>query len=93
MSIKQQGQKQSLSFYGIDDNMHPQKQKSEVSHEIVIEKPKHFHWKTMHNEQLKTLMITFLSSTLKDTTNKFLSNNSTLELRFTQVHFHLCHLH
>jgi hypothetical protein len=25
MSIKQQGQKQSLFLYGIDDNMHPQK--------------------------------------------------------------------
>jgi len=43
MSIKQWGQKHSLSLYGIDDNMHPQKQKFEVSHEIVIEKPKHFH--------------------------------------------------
>jgi hypothetical protein len=42
--------------------MHPQKQKSEVSHENVIEKPKHFHWKPMHNEQLKNLMITFPSS-------------------------------
>ncbi len=37
MSIKQQGQKQSLFLYGIDDNMHPEKQKSEVSHENVIE--------------------------------------------------------
>ncbi len=42
MSIKQQGQKRSLSLYGIDDNMHPQKQKIEVSHENVIKKPKHF---------------------------------------------------
>ncbi len=39
MSIKQRDQKWSLSLYGIDDNMHPQKQKSEVSHENVIEKP------------------------------------------------------
>jgi hypothetical protein len=37
MSIKQQGKKWSLSLYGIDNNMHPQKQKSEVSHENVIE--------------------------------------------------------
>ncbi len=49
-----------------------QKKKIEVSHENVIEKPKHFHWKPMHNEQLENLMITFLSSTLKDITN-FLS--------------------
>jgi hypothetical protein len=51
MSIKQQGQKLSLSLYGIDDNTHPQKQKIDVSHENVIEKPKHFHWKpcTMNN--------------------------------------------
>jgi hypothetical protein len=27
-------------LYGIGDNMHPQKQKFEVSHENVIEKPK-----------------------------------------------------
>jgi hypothetical protein len=92
MSIKQQGQKRSLSLYGIDDNMHPQKQKIEVSHENMIEKPKHFHWKPMHNEQLENLMITFLSFTLKDITNKFLINNSTLELRFTQVYSHLRHL-
>jgi hypothetical protein len=50
ISIKQRGQKQSLSLYRIDDNMHPQKQKFEASHENVIEKPKHFHWKPMHNE-------------------------------------------
>jgi hypothetical protein len=37
MSIKQRGQKKPLFLYGIDDNMHPQKQKSEVSHENVIE--------------------------------------------------------
>ncbi len=59
MSIKQGGQKRSLSLYGIDDNMHPQRQKFEVSHENVIEKPKHFHWKPMHNEQLENLLITF----------------------------------
>ncbi len=92
MSIKQQGQKR-LSLYGIDDNMHPQKQKFEVSHENVIENPKHFHWKPVHNEQLENLMITFPSSTLKDISNKFLINNSTLELRFTQAYSHLCHLH
>jgi hypothetical protein len=63
MSIKQRGQKWSVSLYGIDDNMHPQKIKSEVSHENVIEKPKHFHRKPMHNEQLEILMITFPSST------------------------------
>jgi hypothetical protein len=78
MSIKQQGQKLSLSLYGIDDNMHPQKQKSDVSQENVIEKPKHFHWKPMHNEQLENLMTTFPFSTLRDVTNKFLINNSTL---------------
>jgi hypothetical protein len=66
MSIKQWAQKRSLSLYGIDGNMHPQKQKCEVSHENVIENPKHFHWKPMHNKQLKNLMITFPSSTLKD---------------------------
>jgi hypothetical protein len=93
MSIKQRGQKRSLSLYGIDDNMHPQRQKFEVSHENVIEKPKHFHWKPMHNEQLKNLLITFLSSTLKNITKKFCINNSTLKLRFTQVYYHLCHLH
>ncbi len=66
MSIKQRGQKWSLFLlYGIDDNMHSKKQKNEVSHENVIEKPKHFHWKPMHNEQLKKLMTTFPSSTLK----------------------------
>jgi hypothetical protein len=63
MPIKQR-QKQFLSLYGIDDNMHPQKQKNEVSHENVLKKPKHFHWKPMHNEQLLNLMITFPSSTL-----------------------------
>ncbi len=73
--------------------MHPQKQKIDVSHENVIEKPKHSHWKSMHNEQLKYLMITFPSSTLKYITNKFLINNSTLELRFIQVYSHLRHLH
>jgi hypothetical protein len=56
--------------------MHAQKQKFEVSCENVIEKPKHFHWKPMHNEQLEILMITFPSSTLKDIANKFLINNS-----------------
>jgi len=80
-------------LFGIDDNMHSQKQKFEVSHENVIEKPKHFHWKPMHNEQLKNLMTTFPSSTFKDITNKCLINNSTLELRFTQVYSHLRHLH
>jgi len=73
--------------------MHPKKQKYEVSHENVIEKPKHFHWKSMHNEQLENVMITFPSSILKDIANKFLINNSTLELRFIQVYFHLHHLH
>jgi hypothetical protein len=38
-------------------------------------------------------MTTFPSSTLKDITNKFLINNSTLELRFIQVYSHLHHLH
>ncbi len=38
-------------------------------------------------------MITFPSSTLKDIANKFLINNSTLKLRFTQVYSHLHHLH
>jgi hypothetical protein len=47
----------------------------------------------MHNEQLENLMITFPSSTLKDIANKFLINNSTLELRFTQIYSHLHHLH
>jgi hypothetical protein len=47
----------------------------------------------MHNEQLENLMIKFPSSTLKDITNKFIINNSTLELRFIQVYSHLCHLH
>ncbi len=50
MSIKRPYQKQSLSLYKIDDNMHPQKQKFEVSHENVIKKLKHFHWKPKHNE-------------------------------------------
>jgi hypothetical protein len=77
MSIKQRGQKRSLSLYGIDDNMHPQKQKIEVSHENVIKKPKHFHWKPMHNEQLEILMIAFPSSILKDIAKKILINNST----------------
>ncbi len=80
-------------MHGIDDNMHPQKQKFEVSHDNLIEKPKQFHWKPMHNEQLENLMITFPSSTLKDIANKLLINNSTLELRFNQVYSHLCHLH
>ncbi len=38
MSIKQPYQKWSLSLYKINDNMHPQKQKYEVSHENVIKK-------------------------------------------------------
>jgi hypothetical protein len=42
ISIKQRGQNRSLSLYGIDNYMHFQKQKYEVSHENVIEKPKHF---------------------------------------------------
>ncbi len=57
----------------------------------MIEKPKHFHWKPMHNEQLENLVVTFPSSTLRDITDKFLINNSTLEL--TQVYSHLHHLH
>jgi hypothetical protein len=73
--------------------MHPQKQKFEVSHENVIEKLKHFHWKPMHNEQQKNSMTTFPSSTLNDIANKFLINNSTLELRFTQVCSQLRHFH
>jgi hypothetical protein len=73
--------------------MYPQKQKSEVSHENVIEKPKHFHWKPMHNEQLENVMVTFPSSTLKDIANKNFINNSTLELRCSQVYSHLHHLH
>ncbi len=72
-SIKQWGKKWSLPLYGIDDNMHPQKSKNEVSCENVIDKPKYFHWKPMHNERLKKLMITSPSSTLKDITNKFMS--------------------
>jgi len=47
----------------------------------------------MHNEQLENLMITFPSSTIKDIANNFFINNSTLELKFTQVYSHLCHLH
>ncbi len=73
--------------------MHPQKQKYEVSHENVIRKPKHFHWKPMHNEQLENLMITFPFSILKEIANKFFINNSTLKLRFTKVYSHLHHLH
>jgi hypothetical protein len=92
MSIKQRYQKQSLSLYGIDDNMHPQKQKIEVSHENMIKKPKHFHWKPMHNEKLLNLMI-IPSSILKDIAKKFLINNCTLKLRFIQVYSHLWHLH
>jgi hypothetical protein len=80
-------------LYGIDDNMHPQKNKNEVSCESVIDKPKYFHWKPMHNERLKKLMITSPSSTLKEITNKFIVNNSTLELSFIQVYYHLHHLH
>jgi len=45
----------------------------------------------MHNEQLENLMVTFPSSTLRNITDKFLINNSTLEL--TQVYSHLHHLH
>ncbi len=67
-------------MYGINDNMHPQKQKFEVSHENVIENPIQFHWKPMHNEQLEILMITFPSSTF------------TLKLKFSQVYIHLHHL-
>jgi hypothetical protein len=83
-------------LYGIDDNhknMHPKKQKSKVSHKNVIQKPKHFHWKPMHDEQLDNLMITFPPSILKDITNKFLINNSTLKLKFTHIYSHLRHLH
>jgi hypothetical protein len=47
----------------------------------------------MHNEQLKNLLITFPSSTLKDITSKFHINNSTLKLKFTQAYYHLHHLH
>jgi hypothetical protein len=39
MFIKQRVRKQALSLNGIDDNMRPQNQKFEVSHENVIEKP------------------------------------------------------
>jgi hypothetical protein len=47
----------------------------------------------MHNEQLENVTTTFPSSTLNNIANKFFINNSTLELRFTQVYSHLCHLH
>jgi hypothetical protein len=33
------------------------------------------------------------SSTLKNITNKFFINNSTLELKFTQIYYHVHHLH
>jgi len=38
-------------------------------------------------------MTTFPSFTLKNISNKFFINNSTLELRFTQVYSHLHNLH
>jgi hypothetical protein len=93
MSIKQWGQKRSLSLYGIDDNMHPQKQKFEVSHENVIEKLKHFHSKSMHNEQLNFFNDYISFFHFKKYNKQIFINNSTLELRFTQVYFHLRHLH
>jgi hypothetical protein len=42
---------------------------------------------------IRNVMITFPSSTLKDIAKKILINNSTLELRFIQVYYHLHHLH
>jgi hypothetical protein len=51
--------------------MHPQKEKSKVIHENVIEKL--IPLKPMHNEQLNLLMSAIPSSTLKDIINKFLS--------------------
>jgi hypothetical protein len=49
MSIKQQYQKWFLSLYRIDDNMHPQKQRFEVSHENVIENLNISNQRTMNN--------------------------------------------
>jgi hypothetical protein len=80
ISITQWGKKRSLLLYGINDNMHPQQQKFKVSHENVIEKPKH-------------LMTIFPSSTFKDMAKNFLINNSTLKFIFTQIYSHLQHLH
>jgi hypothetical protein len=93
MSIKQWGQKWFLPLYGIDDNMHPcQKQKFEVSHENVIEKPKRFHWNwcTMTIKKINDYISIFH---LKKYNTNFFINNSTSELRYIQVYSHLCHLH
>jgi hypothetical protein len=71
--------------------MHPQKEKSKVIYENVIEKL--IPLKPMHNEQFKKLMTTISSSTLKDIKKKILINNFALLLKFIQVYSHLCHLH
>ncbi len=78
-------------MHDINDVMHSQKHKTQTSHENV-HKPKHFHFQPIHDNELKHLMTTCPLSTLKDIANKILVNNSILQLQFTQVYHHLCHI-
>jgi hypothetical protein len=86
-------EKKGLPLHDINDVMHSQKHKTQISHEHVhVHKPKHFHWQPIHNNELEHLITTCPLSTSKDTTNKILVNNSILELQFTQVCHHLHHI-
>jgi hypothetical protein len=64
---------------------------NQTSHEHV-HKPKHFRWQPIHDNELEHLMTTCPLSTLKEIANKFLVNNSILQLQFTQVYHHLHHI-
>jgi hypothetical protein len=55
---------------------------SEVSHENVIEKPKHFHWKHMHNEQLENL-------NLKWNISIFHSKRYSTQISYQQFHLRI----
>jgi hypothetical protein len=54
--------KKGLPLHDINDVMHSQKHKIQISHEHV-HKPKHFHWQPIHNNELKHLITTCPLST------------------------------
>jgi hypothetical protein len=59
----------------------------------VIEKPKTFHWKPMHNEQLKKFNDYISIFHLKRYSKQISYQQFHLELKFIQVCSHLRHLH
>jgi hypothetical protein len=58
----QHGKKRYFLLHDINDVMHSQKHKTQTSHEHV-NKPRHFHWQPIHDNELEHLMITCPLST------------------------------